>query len=84
MGGAGGGCREGCRGGAGGVWGFPKLLAEAKSDENERTKSECSGSNTPWAYRPGEFIPNLFPGVKSSSWLSHHSLGFQMKPWAFK
>ena len=37
-----------------GVWAPPKLLAEAKSDENERTKAESSGSNTPWAYRPGE------------------------------
>ena len=39
-----------------GVWAPPKLLAEAKSDENERTKAESSGSNTPWAYRPGEFL----------------------------
>ena len=39
-----------------GVWAPPKLLAKAKSDENERTKAEGSGSNTPWAYRPGEFI----------------------------
>ena len=39
-----------------GVWAPPKLLAEAKSDENERTKAESSGSNTPWAYRPGEFV----------------------------
>ena len=38
-----------------GVWAPPKLLAEAKSDENERTKTESSGSNTPWAYRPGEY-----------------------------
>ena len=38
-----------------GVWAPPKVLAEAKSDENERTKAESSGSNTPWAYRPGEF-----------------------------
>ena len=38
-----------------GVWAPPKLLAEAKSDENERTKAESVGSNTPWAYRPGEF-----------------------------
>ena len=39
-----------------GVWAPPKLLAEAKSDENERTKAESWGSNTPWAYRPGEFL----------------------------
>ena len=38
-----------------GVWAPPKLLAEAKSDENDRTKAESVGSNTPWAYRPGEF-----------------------------
>ena len=38
-----------------GVWAPPKLLAEAKSDENERTEAESWGSNTPWAYRPGEF-----------------------------
>ena len=36
--------------------GPPKLLAKAKSDENERTKAESWGSNTPWAYRPGEFV----------------------------
>ena len=36
------------------VWAPPKLLAEAKSDENERTKAESFGSNMPWAYRPGE------------------------------
>ena len=46
-----------------GVWAPPKLLAEAKSDENERTKAESSGSNTPWAYRPGEFgFPTLADG----------------------
>ena len=39
-----------------GVWAPPKLLAEAKSDENERTEAESLGSNTPWAYRPGEFV----------------------------
>ena len=38
-----------------GVWAPPKLLAEAKSDENKRTEAESFGSNTPWAYRPGEF-----------------------------
>ena len=26
----------------------PKFLAEAKSDGNEQTKAESSGSNTPW------------------------------------
>ena len=31
-----GGCRGGCRVGAGGVGAFPKLIAKAKSDENER------------------------------------------------
>ena len=30
----------------------PKLLAETKSDENERTNAESSGSNTPWADGP--------------------------------
>ena len=39
-----------------GVWAPPNLLAKAKSDENERTKAESWGSNTPWAYRPGEFV----------------------------
>ena len=38
-----------------GVWAIPKLLAEARRDENERTKAEGDGSNTPWAYPPGEF-----------------------------
>ena len=37
------------------VWALPKLLAEANSDENEGTKAESWKSNTPWAYRPGEF-----------------------------
>ena len=46
-----------------GVWAPPKLLAEAKSDENERTKAESSGSNTPWAYRPGEFIDYMIHTV---------------------
>ena len=35
-----------------GVWAPPKLLAEAKSDENERTKAESVGSDTPWADGP--------------------------------
>ena len=39
-----------------GVWAPPKLLAEAKSDENEQATAESLGSNTPWAYRPGELI----------------------------
>ena len=34
----------------------PKPLAEAKSKENERTKAQSVGSNTPWAYRPGELL----------------------------
>ena len=48
-----------------GGWLSPKLLAEAKSDENERTKTESSGSNTPWAYRPGELSFGLHPGPPS-------------------
>ena len=40
-----------------GVWAPPKLLAEAKSDENERTKAESSGSNTPWADGPANLYP---------------------------
>ena len=41
-----------------GVWAPPKLLAEAKSDENERTKAESVGSNTPWADGPANFEAN--------------------------
>ena len=33
-----------------------KLLTEAKSDANKRAKAESPRSNTPWAYRLGEFI----------------------------
>ena len=38
------------------VWAPLKLLAEAKSDENERMKAESFGSVTPWAYWPGEYV----------------------------
>ena len=43
-----------------GVWPSPKLLAKAKSNENERKQAESTGSNTPWAYRPGDFPGYLF------------------------
>ena len=39
------------------IWGvlaLLKLSAKAKSNENERTKAESLGFNTPLAYRPGE------------------------------
>ena len=39
-----------------GVWALPKLLAEAKSDDSERTTPESFRSKTPWAHRPSEYM----------------------------
>ena len=54
----------GCTGGAGGSEAPPKLLAEAKSDENERTKAESVGSNTPWADGPANLLSVMIKNCK--------------------
>ena len=55
-----------------GVWAPPKLLAEAKSDENERTKAESVGSNTPWADGPANNVSGCGtsgPGYNNSGYI---------------
>ena len=67
-----------------GVWALPKLLAEAKSDENKRTKAESSGSNTPWAYRPGEFLLMAVAGAFFHlTIVENHKTSYHLEPYSF-